>query len=136
MLSVDEADGILYTEYKTLKAEFVKCPIDLVSNHVRAAHIYNIAISHARENFAIAGLQPLNFTFCQNETYLKVRVIKYDFFLLVIVHVIQLNHVIIITDFINSVQEQIACSDSRSYVWISSIGIQWILLSKSDERYG
>lgn len=58
LISLDEADGILYTESKVYANETMSVmhPIALVANHVRAAHIYNITFSHVRQNFAIAGL--------------------------------------------------------------------------------
>lgn len=56
-MSVEEADGILYTEIKVNANETmnVAYPTVLKSRYVRAAHIYNIIFSHIRQNFAIAG---------------------------------------------------------------------------------
>lgn len=58
MIDTEEADGILYTENMvfanaTLNVEY---PIVLKSKYVRAAHIYNIAFGHVRQNFSMAGL--------------------------------------------------------------------------------
>lgn len=57
-MTIEEADGILYTEYKVYANETinVEYPTVLYDRHVRAAHIYNTAFSHVRQNFAIAGL--------------------------------------------------------------------------------
>lgn len=72
-----EADGILYTEYKTMDNEIEtmkeEYPTVLKSSHVRAAHIYNAVYELVKENFAIAGLlslidvsiEMLNETACQ-----------------------------------------------------------------------
>lgn len=70
LLSIAEADGILYTESKVYSNEtsHVGHPTVLVSKFVRAAHIYNIVFSHIRQNFAISGLvsfvQVLNYCIC------------------------------------------------------------------------
>lgn len=63
LISVDEADGILYTEImvndEQTKNINVSSTMTLTPNYVRAAHIYNITFPHVRENFSIAGLLPL-----------------------------------------------------------------------------
>lgn len=61
MIDIEAADGILYTENMvfanaTLNVEY---PVVLKSKYVRAAHIYNIAFSHMRQNFSMAGLLSL-----------------------------------------------------------------------------
>lgn len=55
---MDEADGILYTEWKVNSNDKmdVEYPTILTANHIRAAHLYNITFAHVRLNFAIAGL--------------------------------------------------------------------------------
>ncbi|XP_031625913.1 uncharacterized protein LOC116342439 [Contarinia nasturtii] len=58
LISIEEADGILYTEsmvYANVAAN-VEYPAVLVPKYVRAAHLYNITFAHVRNNFAIAGL--------------------------------------------------------------------------------
>lgn len=58
LITIEQADGILYTEHKVYANETLNIgyPTALVTQHVRAAHIYNISFSHVRQNFAIAGL--------------------------------------------------------------------------------
>lgn len=58
IISELEAGGILCTEYKIFKNKSIESPYPdyLNDQYVRAAHKYNIAFSHVRENFAIAGL--------------------------------------------------------------------------------
>lgn len=55
------ADGILYTENNVREngTTDVEYPVVLVARYVRAAHIYNIAFSAIRHNFAISGLLPI-----------------------------------------------------------------------------
>lgn len=57
-LDVKTSDGILYTANKVYSKNMgnVTHPDALVAAYVRAAHIYNIAFSDIRQNFAIAGL--------------------------------------------------------------------------------
>lgn len=58
MIGENEADGILYTEHMVYEAEISDpaYPKVLMAKNVRAAHLYNVAFSHVRQNFAIAGL--------------------------------------------------------------------------------
>lgn len=58
LLSEIEAGGILCTEYKIFKNKLIETPYPdiLDAQNVRAAHKYNIAFSHVRENFAVSGL--------------------------------------------------------------------------------
>ncbi|XP_031628378.1 constitutive coactivator of PPAR-gamma-like protein 1 [Contarinia nasturtii] len=60
IFSIEEADGILYTEYKVYLDETgnAQYPNVLVTRYVRAAHIYNNVFSQVRHNFGIAGLLP------------------------------------------------------------------------------
>lgn len=62
-----EADAILLTEirssYETYhRSEYIQTDEPnftmLVPKHIRAAHIYGIALYHVRHNFEIAGLLP------------------------------------------------------------------------------
>lgn len=58
LLSEPEACGILCAEYKIYKRKDIETsyPDVLDAQNVRGAHKYNIAFSHVRENFAVAGL--------------------------------------------------------------------------------
>ncbi|XP_055306558.1 uncharacterized protein LOC129570859 [Sitodiplosis mosellana] len=58
LIGENEADGILYTEHKVYANEILDAayPTVLTAKHVRAAHLYNVAFSYVRQNFAIAGL--------------------------------------------------------------------------------
>lgn len=55
---MEEADGILYTEYKTYTKEdmTVGYPENCKEGFIRAAHIYDNSFMQVRQNFAIAGL--------------------------------------------------------------------------------
>lgn len=59
-MGTEEADGILYTEYKIYANEIknVEYPRTLKAKYVRAAQLYNDAFVAVRRNFAIAGLLP------------------------------------------------------------------------------
>lgn len=58
LLDVDEADGILYTEYKIYSLEEwdTKCPTVIAPRFVRAAQIYSTTFDEVSGNFAMAGL--------------------------------------------------------------------------------
>lgn len=53
-----QADAILYTEkmYHAGNIEEVDRSEQFWGVNMRAAHVYNIAFTHVRQNFAIAGL--------------------------------------------------------------------------------
>lgn len=55
---MEEADGILYTEYKIHSREEwdTKCPTVIIARYVRAAQIFTTAFEEAGGNFAMAGL--------------------------------------------------------------------------------
>lgn len=58
LLDIDEADGILYPEYKVRSREEWErgCPTIFVPRFVRTAHLYISTFGEVRGNFAIAGL--------------------------------------------------------------------------------
>ncbi|XP_031621007.1 uncharacterized protein LOC116339323 [Contarinia nasturtii] len=57
LLSVEEADGILYTEHRVYDGtDNNRKPVKVVDEHIRSAHIYVKAFDCVRENFAVAGL--------------------------------------------------------------------------------
>lgn len=58
LLDVEEADGILYTEYKIHSREEwdTKCPTVIIPRYVRAAQMFSTAFEEVGGNFAIAGL--------------------------------------------------------------------------------
>lgn len=57
---MDQADGILFTEYMVQTDENtvrnIQHPKILVENNVRVAHVYNNTFQQVRQNFTIAGL--------------------------------------------------------------------------------
>lgn len=55
---MEEADGILYTEFMVISQKEMEtpCPAAFTPRFVRTAHLYNIAFNHVSGNFAIAGL--------------------------------------------------------------------------------
>lgn len=61
MISIEAADGILYTENAVYekKATDTSFPKTFEAQYIRAAHLYNITFSAVRDNFAIAGLLPI-----------------------------------------------------------------------------
>lgn len=60
-MSVEAADGILYTENAIHEnnATDSNYPKTIEAANIRAAHIYNVGFGGVRENFAIAGLLPV-----------------------------------------------------------------------------
>lgn len=62
MIDVLQADAILYTEmiFSYQSPSDIEYPTKIDPKHIRAAHIYNIAFTHVRQNFEIAGLLPLH----------------------------------------------------------------------------
>lgn len=60
-MDTEAADGILHTEHATYenKSTDTRFPKTIEAKYIRAAHLYNITFSAVRENFAIAGLQPM-----------------------------------------------------------------------------
>lgn len=61
MISIEAADGILYTENVIFENKAIdrNYPKAIEAGNIRAAHIYNIGFGGVRENFAIAGLLPI-----------------------------------------------------------------------------
>lgn len=61
MISIEAADGILYTENAIHEnnASDTNYPNAIEAGNIRAAHIYNIGFAGVRENFSIAGLLPI-----------------------------------------------------------------------------
>lgn len=60
ILDLKQADGILLTEYKSIKGDADVCseqpPQQLNVNNVRSAHVYSVAFSYIRDAAYIAGL--------------------------------------------------------------------------------
>lgn len=76
LMTVEVADGILYTEYVVCTNETMNTqyPVTVVASDVRGAHMYNIVFSAMRQNFAISGLLPIiqvNATVCQRLSFFK-----------------------------------------------------------------
>lgn len=104
LITVEQADGILYTEHKVYANETLNVgyPTALVTQHVRAAHIYNISFSHVRQNFVIAGL----------DSYVKVLITMF---------------------FLSSILKIVKCAKKKSKFYKYFLGdhaIRWCVFSE------